>query len=120
MNSFLSEFEANTASYGRHRKYGDLLIKFRVIEPDEFRVQNLISFNSVNFVSFGKMLCRLADKHGVTISGEAMPTLVGPSVTKNKTFFLGLNQDRLLKLYQKFGFEVIERQQKYQVIRSPK
>ena len=120
INGFLSELEANTAPYGRHRKYGDLLVKFRIIEPNIFRVQNLISFNSNDFVSFGKMLCRIADKHGITISGRAMPTLVGPSVTKDKNFFMGLNQERLLQLYKKFGFEVTIEDSKYQVIRSPR
>ena len=120
MNSFLSEFEASTTPYGRHRKYGGLLIKFRIIEPDILRVQNLISFDSASCISFIRMVCRLADKHGVTISGKAMPTLVGPSVTKDNTFFFGLDQERLVKLYQKFKFEVIKEKNFYQVMRSPK
>jgi len=120
INGFLSELEANTAPYGRHRKYGDLLVKFRIIEPDIFRVQNLISFNPISCISFIRMVCRLADKYSITISGMAMPTLVGPSVTKDKNFFMGLNQERLLQLYKKFGFEVTIEDSKHQVIRSPR
>lgn len=120
MNGFLSEFDSHTTPYGRHRKYGDLLIKFRLIEPQTFRVQNLISFNPISCISFIRMLCRIADKHGVIISGKAMPTIVGPSVTKDSTYFVGLDQERLIKLYEKFDFKVSKEKDFYQVIRSPK
>lgn len=120
MIDFLSEFESNTSPYGRHRKYGETLIKYRTIEPDILRVQNIISFDPFSFHAFCKMLFRLADKHAITISGKAMPTMVGQSVTKCDKIFFGLNQNRLLKLYQKYGFTVIQENDCYQVIRSPK
>lgn len=121
MQAFLSEFESRTSPHGRHRKYGeDLLIKYRIVEPNTLRVQNLISFKPHNMVSFGRMLCGLADKHGVIISGKVMPTLVGPSVTKKEQYFLGLDQNRLLKLYKAFGFSATEDSNGIQVIRSPR
>lgn len=120
LHDFIVEFENNTSSYDNFRKYEDVLVKYRIIEPNIFRIQNLISLNPNDFLLFGRMLCKLADKHNVVITGKAQPNFVGPSITKNNTFFIGLNQDRLLKLYQKFGFEVTEETTGYQVKRSPK
>ena len=117
---FLSDFNEETSPYGRHRKYGETLVKYRIIEPDTFRVQNIISFDPCSFNAFGKMLCRLADKHGITISGKATPTMVGPSITKTNKIYLGLDQNRLLKLYKKFGFDIQEDSNGYQVVRSPR
>lgn len=120
MNDFISELEKNTSPYERnYRKYGEVLIKFRVIEPDQIRVQSLICFNPCNFVSFGKMLCSLADKYGITITGRATPTLVSAALTKNDKFFIGLDETRLIKLYKKFGFEIIESESGCQVKRRP-
>lgn len=120
IDEFIFEFENNTLPCDRHRRYKEVLIRYKVIEPNVFRVQNIISFNPNYIVSFIRMVCKLADKHNVIISGKAVPTFVGPSVTKNDTFFIGMNQDRLLKFYQKFGFNVIEDSNGYQVTRSPK
>lgn len=120
IDGFVTELESKTSPYDNHRKYGEVLVKFRVIEPDTIRIQSLISFDPKSFYSFSKMLCNLADKHETKISGRAIPTLIGPTITKSNTFFIGLDQERLLKLYQKFGFEVTKETTGYQVMRSPK
>ena len=120
MIDFVIEFEKNTSPHGRYRKFGDVLIKFKIIEPNIFRVQSIISFNPNEFYSFTKMLFRVADKHKIVISGKAQPNLVGPSLTNSNTFYIGMSQERLLRLYQKFGFDVVENQAGYEVIRSPR
>lgn len=120
IDGFIAELEEKTSPYDNHRKYGEVLVKFKTIEPNTIRIQSLISFNPSGFYYFGKMLCSLADKHKVILSGRATPTLVGPTITKSDNFFTGLDQDRLLRLYEIFGFEVTKEDRVYQVTRSPR
>ncbi len=120
ISGFIQELEKMSPRCGRHWKYGETLFRFKVIEPNTVRFQNLISFNPLGLVAFFKFIFPLADKHGVVISGKAQPTMVGPSVTRNNCFFVGMDQERLLKLYKKFDFEVHEEEGVYQVIRRPK
>lgn len=120
IDDFVKELEDKAPRCGRHWKHGETLFKFKVNGPTEVRFQNLISFDPHGLLSFFRFIFPLADKHGVTITGKAQPTTVGPSVTKNACFFVGMEQERLLRLYQKFDFEVHEEQGFYQVIRRPK
>ncbi len=120
ISGFIQELEKMSPRCGRHWKYGETFFRFKVIEPNTVRFQNLISFNPLGLVAFFKFIFPLADKHGVVISGKAQPTMVGPSVTRNNCFFVGMDQERLLKLYKKFDFEVHEEEGVYQVIRRPK
>lgn len=91
-----------------------------MIDEKTLRVAKIISFNPFEANKTGKFFCTLADKYGITIEGIAQPTMVGPSVTKNNTFYVGMNLDRLLKWYQKYGFEIEEIDGKYHIKRSPK
>lgn len=109
IDSFVQEFETRTSPCDRHWKHGDTLIKYRIEEPNIFWVKNIISLgNAFSFIKTMRFLCNLADKHDVVLAGWAKPAAVGPSVTKNKTFFIGLDLDRLLQLYAKFGFVASE------------
>lgn len=86
-----------------------------------FRVQNFIAIeNPYGANKTLKFVCNLADKHGITITGMAQPAMVGPSVTQKNNFFVGLDKKRLVKLYEKYGFESQESNGKITVIRRPK
>jgi hypothetical protein len=118
---FVQEFETKTSPCDRHWKHGDTLIKYRIEEPNIFWVKNIISLgNAFSLVRTIRFLCALADKYDVTLAGWANPAPVGPSVTKNETFFIGLNLDRLLQLYAKFGFVASELNGKTIVTRRSK
>ena len=118
---FLKEFEEATTPWDRFRKHGGSLVKFRTIEPDIFRVQNFIAIeNPYAAIKTLIFTCNLADKHKITITGMAQPALVGPSVTQENKFFVGLDKKRLIKLYKKYGFESNESDGRITVIRRPK
>lgn len=91
-----------------------------MIDENTFKLIKIISFNPFEANRTCRFLCNLADRHKVTMFGIAYPTLVGPSVIKDNKFFLGMNQEKLLKWYKKFGCEVTEINGKYHVKRSPK
>ena len=119
-DDFLKELENNTSPQGHHRKYGDVLIRCKKVSDDEVKVIKFISFSPVCAIAFGQFFCKLADKHGVTITGEAQPTLVGPSVTGDGTFFTGMNLERLLRFYAIYGFESEEIEGRHFIKRRPK
>lgn len=115
---FKKDFEKNCTPCGHHWTHGDFielsgshfkhfstLLKCKFIEPNEFRVQNIISFDSIGSNRTVSFLCNLADKHGVFITGIAQPNLIGPSVTGCDSFYYGLNLERLLKWYKYYGFD---------------
>ena len=121
IGSFVLELEEKTVPYDRFRKHGTTLIKFKTIEPNIFRVQNIIAIeNPHSAVATVRFLCQLADRHKVIITGMAQPALVGPSITKNNKFFVGLDKKRLVKFYEKYGFESSESDGKITVTRRPK
>lgn len=121
LDLFVKEFEEATAPCDRFRKHGESLVKFKKIEPDIFRVQNLIAIKNPHAaIKTIKFLCNLADKHQVTITGMAQPALVGPSITNQNKFFVGLDKERLVKLYEKYGFESSEVDGKITVTRRPR
>ena len=91
-----------------------------MIDEKTLRVAKIISFNPFEANNTVKFICDLADKYCITIEGIAQPAMVGPSVTKNDTFYVGMNIDRLLKWYQKYGFEIQDINSKYHIKRSPK
>lgn len=121
ISTFKEEFEKNCTPCGHHWTHGDFveltgnhykhrstLLKCKFIEPNEFRVQNIISFDGIEANISVNFICGLADKHSVVITGKAIPNLVGPSITKNDEFYSGLNMERLLKWYKYYGFEFEE------------
>lgn len=131
--SFREEFEKNCTPCGHHWTHGDFveptgnhykhgstMLKCKFIEPNELRVQNIISFDAIGANRTCVFLCNLADKHGITITGRAQPNLVGPSVTGNSEFKSGLSLERLLRWYKYYGFESEEKDGNFQVIRRPK
>lgn len=120
IDCFWKEFEEKTSPCGHHRKHGEVLIRCKKIEPDILKIQKFISFNPFEANRTGKFLCDLADKHNVTMIGEATPTMVGPSVTKDNTFFIGMNLERLLRWYNHYGFNSVEENGKHIITRSPK
>ena len=91
-----------------------------MVDESTFKLIKIISFNPFDANRTCNFLCSLADKHKIIILGIAYPTLVGPSVTKTDKFFLGMNQEKLLKWYKKFGCEITEIDGKHHVKRSPK
>lgn len=105
---------------GCHYKHGETLLKCKFIEPDGLRVQNIISFNSLEANKTVVFLCKLADEHNITITGNAKPNIVGPSITGQKNFASGLSSERLLKWYKYYGFKVEEINGVTHVKRSPK
>ena len=119
-DDFLKELEDNTSPQGHHRRYGDVLIRCKKVSDNEVKAIKLISFNPSCAIAFGRFFCKLADKHAVTITGEAQPTLVGPSVTGDGTFFTGMNRERLLRFYAAFGFESQEIDGRHFIKRRPK
>ena len=119
-NLFWQELEENTSPCGNHLKHGETLLKCKMIDEKTLRVAKMISFNPFEANMTAKFICDLADKYCITIEGIAQPTMVGPSVTKNDTFYVGTNIDRLLKWYQKYGFEIQEINSKHHIKRSPK
>jgi hypothetical protein len=119
-NSFWEELNKNTSPCGHHLKHGETLLRCKMVNGSTFKLIKIISFNPFDANRTCKFLCSLADKHKITILGIAYPTLVGPSVTKTDKFFLGMNQEKLLKWYKKFGCEIIEIDGKHHVKRSPK
>lgn len=130
IDSFRYEFEKNCTPCGHHWKHGDnsgnhfkhgeTLLKVRFIEPCEFRVQNIISFDGVGANRTVVFLCKLADKYGITITGRVQPNLVGPSITGKDVFHRGMSLDKLLRWYSYYGFESEEREGVIQVKRGPK
>lgn len=126
----MEEFERNCAPCGHHwthgefsgyhYKHGTTLLKCRFIEPDEFRVQNIISFDGIGANRTLVFLCSLADGHGIVITGKAQPNVVGPSVIGDGKFYSGLDLERLLKWYKYYGFECEEKDGIYHVKRRPK
>lgn len=133
IDSFKQEFIQNCTAFGRHWKEGDqvcltgnhykhgkTLIKCVFNEPDEFKVQNIISFDPYSANKTVVFLCKLADKHQVYISGKLMPNLVGPSISGKSSFISGLNAEKLLKWYEYYGFEMHETENGKYVKRSPK
>lgn len=121
-NSFWEEFESNTSSCenGRHRKHGEVLIRCKMLEPKVLKIIKMISFNPIETIKTCRFITNLCDKHGITIEAVAMPCIVGPSITKNETFFFGLDQDRLLKFYKHYGFEMKEEAERFFITRKPK
>ena len=105
---------------GNHYKHGETLLRCKFVEPNELRIQNIISFNSLGANKTAVFLCKLADKHGVTITGRVEPNIVGPSVAGNNKFVSGLDCERLLKWYKYYGFETEEVNGEQHVKRSPK
>jgi len=95
-------------------------LKCKFIEPDELRVQNIISFDGIGANRTAIFICSLADKHGVVITGRAHPNIVGPSIVGDDKFYSGLELKRLLKWYKYYGFESQEIDGIYHVKRSPK
>lgn len=91
-----------------------------MVDEKTLRVAKIISFNPFQANKTGKFICQLADKYGITIEGIAQPTMVGPSITKNDNFYVGMSLDRLLMWYKKYGFEVQEINNQHHVKRSPK
>jgi len=130
ISSFREEFEKNCTPCGHHWTHGDFsgshfkhgttLLKCKFIEPDELRVQNIISFDGIGANKTVVFICGLADKHGVVITGRAVPNLVGPSITGNDNFCSGLQLERLLKWYKYYRFECKELDGIFHVKRSPK
>lgn len=122
LDLFWKEFESKTSlcENGKHRKHGDTLIRCKPVEPNILRIAKIISFNPIEMYKTTKFLCDICDRHGITIQGIVMPCVVGPSVTKNGTFFIGLDQERLIKYYEKFGCKVIEQEGKLHLTREPK
>jgi len=131
--SFKEEFEKNCTPCGHHWTHGDFvelsgshfkhfstLLKCKFIDPNEFRVQNIISFDAIGANRTTYFLCNLADKYGVVITGRAQPNLVGPSITGSDNFYSGLELERLLKWYKYYGFECKEIDSIFHVKRSPK
>lgn len=118
---FWDELISNTSPYGEHIKHGNVLLKCRMLNDKTLRVSQIISLNPFESNKTGKFLCNLADKYGVVIEGKAEPMLVGPSVTKNGTFFVGMDKERLMKWYGLYGFEVVESTDNFfQIKRRPK
>lgn len=119
-SSFWEELNKNTSPCGNHLKHGETLLKGKMIDENTFKLIKIISFNPFEANKTCKYLCNLADKYKITITGIVQPTIVGPSVTKNDKFFLGMNQEKLIKWYKTFGCEITEIDGKYHVKRSPK
>lgn len=130
---FKKEFEENCTPCGHHWKHGEFiqpsgnhykhgktLLKCKFLENNELRIQNIISFNSLEANKTAAFLCNLADKHKVTITGKVESNVVGPSVTGENKFVSGLNTERLLKWYKYYGFEAEEINGEQHVKRSPK
>ena len=130
ISCFREEFEKNCTPCGHHWTHGDFsgshfkhgttLLKCKFIEPDELRVQNIISFDGIGANKTIVFICNLADKYGIVITGMAQPNIVGPSVTGNSEFKFGLSLERLLKWYKYYGFESEKKDGNFQVIRRPK
>ena len=130
ISSFREEFEKNCTPCGHHWTHGDFsgyhykhgttLLKCKFIEPDELRVQNIISCDGINANKTALFICNLADKYGIVITGRAQPNIVGPSIVGDNKFYSGLELKRLLKWYKYYGFESQEIDGIYHVKRSPK
>lgn len=133
ISSFREEFEKNCTPCGYHWTHGNFvelsgshfkhfstLLKCKFIEPNEFRVQNIISFDAIGANRTISFICSLADKYGIVITGKANPNLIGPSITGTDKFYSGLNLKRLLKWYKYYGFESEEIDGVFHVKRSPK
>lgn len=91
-----------------------------MVDDKTLRVQKIISLNPANANATGIWICGLADKYGVTITGIAQPTIVGPSVLGENSYYEGLGLDRLLKWYAHYGFEAVEIDGQIHVTRRPK
>ena len=121
INMFWEELKSSTSPCGEFMKHGEVLLKCRMLDEKVLRVSQLISFSPFESNRTGKFLCNLADKYGIVIEGKAEPMIVGPSVTKNGTFFVGMDKERLMKWYSMYGFEIVESNDKYfQIKRRPK
>ena len=120
MTIFWEELLKNTSPCGNHLKHGETILKCKMIDENTFKIIKMISFNPFEANKTCKFLVNLADKHKITITALVQPTIVGPSVTNNNNFFLGMSQERLLKWYKIYGCEVFEVDGKYHVKRSPK
>lgn len=130
IHGFKKEFELNCTPCGHHWTHGDFsgshykhgttLLKCKFIEPNEMRVQNIISFDAIGANRTVVFLCGLADKYGIVISGRAQPNVVGPSILGKEEYHSGLDLERLLKWYKYYGFECEEIDGTYHVKRSPK
>lgn len=119
-SSFWEELVENTSPCGHHLKHGETLLRCKMVDENNFKLIKIISFNPFQANKTCKYLCKLADKYKITIIGIVQPTLVGPSVTKSDKFFLGMNQEKLIKWYKTFDCEITEIDGKYHVKRSPK
>lgn len=119
-SSFWKEFIEGTTPCGRHRKHGETRMLCRMLDDKTLRVQKIISLNPFNANATASWLCGLADKYGVTMTGTAQPTIVGPSVLGEDKYYVGLSLDRLVKWYAHFGFEAVEIDGQFQVTRRPK
>lgn len=121
LEALWAEFESKTSpcENGKHRMYGDTLIRCKPVEPNILRIAKIISFNPIGMYKTAKFLADLLDRHGVILQGIAMPCVVGPSVTKNNTFYIGMDQDRLIRFYEKFGCKVVEEDGKFHLTREP-
>jgi len=120
INNFWQELAENTSPCGHHFKHGETLLRCKMIDENTFKIIKLISFNPFEANKTCKFLTKLADKYKITIIGLVLPTIVGPSVTKSDKFFLGMNQERLIKWYKSFGCEITEIEGQYHLKRSPK
>lgn len=119
-NSFWDVFVGATSPCGRHRKHGETRLLCRMTDDKTLRVQKIISVNPLSANATVSWLCDLADKHSVTISGVAQPTMIGPTLLGEKTYKLGMSIERLLRWYKYYGFECEEFEGKFHVTRRPK
>lgn len=116
--SFWSELLNNTSPCKRYLKHGETLIMCKQKDENILKVIEVISLNPYDANRTAKFLCKLADKYEITITGEANPFIIGPSITKNDTFVTGMPIEKLLKWYKYYGFEShLEENGKYTVIR---
>jgi hypothetical protein len=122
MNTFWNEFEKNTSSCenGKHRKYGEVILRCKMLEPKVLKIAKIISFNPRETIKTCKFICNLCDQYDIKIIAHAVPCIVGPSITKDNTFFIGLDQERLLRFYRYWGFETQESEGNFIIIREPK
>lgn len=121
LESFWKEFESKTflCENKNHRKYGETLIRCKPVEPNILKIAKIISFNPFETCKTIRFLCEICDRHNITIQGIVMPCIVGPSITKNNKFYIGMNQERLISFYEKFGCKIVEKDNQFHLTREP-
>lgn len=117
MNSFILDLESQTVSCDEYRKHEETLLKYSIVNSNTINLSEYISLNPLSSNKTGRFLCKLADKHGIIITGKAEPFWVGPSKIKLNVFFRGMPMKRLLKWYEHYGFIIKENNE---IIRYPK